>query len=64
MQMDLLMPRPELTPAGMARSALAVFAPIGPHRVRAVAHGETARWQRVVDNLVVAGDSRVADLAD
>ena len=25
---------------------------------------QIARWQRVVDNLVVAGDSRVADLAD
>ena len=29
-----------------------------------VTDDQIARWQRVVDLLVVAGDSRVADLAD
>ena len=29
-----------------------------------VATEQAARWQRVVDLLVVAGDTRVADLAD
>ena len=36
------------------------------HELRAdlVTDGQIARWQRVVDLLIVAGDSRVADLAD
>lgn len=33
-------------------------------RVDLLAEDQIARWQRVVDLLVVAGDSRVADLAD
>ena len=33
-------------------------------RADLVAEDQIARWQRVVDMLVVAGDSRVADLAD
>jgi hypothetical protein len=33
-------------------------------RADLVTDEQIARWQRVVDLLVVAGDSRVADLAD
>jgi hypothetical protein len=33
-------------------------------RVDLVTDDQIARWQRVIDLLVVAGDSRVADLAD
>lgn len=33
-------------------------------RADLVTDDQIARWQRVVDMLVVAGDSRVADLAD
>ncbi|MBI2568828.1 MAG: hypothetical protein HYV63_17550 [Candidatus Schekmanbacteria bacterium] len=33
-------------------------------RADLVTDDQIARWQRVVDLLVVAGDSRVADLAD
>jgi hypothetical protein len=33
-------------------------------RADLVTQDQIARWQRVVDMLVVAGDSRVADLAD
>jgi TolB-like protein len=33
-------------------------------RADLVTEDQIARWQRVVDMLVVAGDSRVADLAD